>query len=232
MSGIGRIDLGPTPRILVIALLRLGDVLLATPLIHSLRHAWPEATIDALVFADTAGILTDNPDLSGVVTMPPRSTALQSLALAARLWKRYDLAISTQLGDRPSFFVIVLEAIGVLNRLHSGSRKAFRENPQQPGRRGARLSSPQSARHWKRRLKWQRLVHGNVHHHETEGIGHGKAHCREDGGSFIFDTLIDTSANNIGELGHPRSTAIMRDRWRSEYGGIKGSLLQSRSEGI
>jgi heptosyltransferase III len=111
MSGISRIDLGPAPRILVIALQRLGDVLLATPLIRSLRHAWPEATIDALVFADTAGILEDNPDLNGVVTMPSRPTALQSLTLAARLWKRYELAISTQLGDRPSFFAYVAGSV-------------------------------------------------------------------------------------------------------------------------
>ena len=45
------------PRILVVTLRRIGDVLLTTPLIRSLRRAWPEAAIDALVFADTAGIL-------------------------------------------------------------------------------------------------------------------------------------------------------------------------------
>ena len=95
------------PIILVIALRRLGDVLLTTPLIGSLRRAWPEATIDALVFDDTAGILSGNADLSGIVTMPARPTAAQSLAVAARLWRRYDLAISTQCGDRPTFFAIV-----------------------------------------------------------------------------------------------------------------------------
>ena len=96
--------LPPAPKILVVALRRLGDVLMTTPLIRSLRQAWPNATIEALVFADTAGILDGNPDVSGVVTMPVRPTAAQSLKLAARLWRRYDLAISTQCGDRPSFF--------------------------------------------------------------------------------------------------------------------------------
>lgn len=103
---MNRIELPDQPRILVVALRRLGDVLLTTPLIRSLRQAWPDAHIDALVFADTAGILAGNPDLDNVVTMPPRPTALQSLALGARLWRKYDLAISTQSGDRPTGFAI------------------------------------------------------------------------------------------------------------------------------
>ena len=37
--------------ILVICMRRLGDVLLCTPLIASLRRAWPQARIDALVAA-------------------------------------------------------------------------------------------------------------------------------------------------------------------------------------
>jgi heptosyltransferase-3 len=107
MTTASRIELPEHARILVIALRRLGDVLLTTPLIRSLRLAWPHATIDALVFADTSGILEGNPDLNGVVTMPMRPTALQSLTLAARLWRRYDLTVSTQSGDRPTFFGVV-----------------------------------------------------------------------------------------------------------------------------
>ena len=94
----------PPARILVVALRRLGDVLLVTPLIRSLKRAWPDAAIDALVFAGTEGILAGNPDLHAVVTMPPRPGALQTLALLRRLWRRYDLALSTQAGDRPTLF--------------------------------------------------------------------------------------------------------------------------------
>ncbi|MDO9412531.1 MAG: glycosyltransferase family 9 protein [Pseudolabrys sp.] len=104
---MARIDLPARPRILVIALRRLGDVLLTTPLIASLRRAWPDAVIDALVFADTAGILKGNPDINNVVSFPAKRTMAQSLKLAASLYRRYDLAISTQSGDRPTFFAFV-----------------------------------------------------------------------------------------------------------------------------
>ena len=101
-----RIALPEKPRILVVTLRRLGDVLLSTPLIRSLRRAWPDATIDALVFADTAGILEGNPDLNGIITLPPQPSTAQTLALGARLFRRYDLAVSTQSGDRPIGFAI------------------------------------------------------------------------------------------------------------------------------
>ena len=101
-----RLDLPPRPRILVVTLRRIGDVLLSTPLIRSLRRAWPEATIDALVFADTAGILAGNPDLDDIVTTPPQPSAAQTLALGKRLFRGYDLAVSTQSGDRPTGFAI------------------------------------------------------------------------------------------------------------------------------
>lgn len=96
--------IGASPRILVVALRRLGDVLLTTALIRSLKRAWPEARIDALVFAETAGILAGNPDVREIITMPERPAATEGLRLAARLLKRYALAVSTQSGDRPTVF--------------------------------------------------------------------------------------------------------------------------------
>jgi heptosyltransferase-3 len=91
-----------TPRILVIGLRRLGDVLLTTPLIRSLKRAYPDAAIDALVFAGTEGILAGNPDLKNVLTIPPRPNLGETLMLLRRIGKRYDLALSTQTGDRPT----------------------------------------------------------------------------------------------------------------------------------
>jgi heptosyltransferase-3 len=100
-------DLPPCPRILVVALRRLGDVLFATSLIASLRRAYGDAVIDVLAFEGTAGILAGNPDIDRVVTMPQRPSPRQSLALALRLARRYHLAISTQSGDRPTLFALI-----------------------------------------------------------------------------------------------------------------------------
>jgi heptosyltransferase III len=91
------------PRILVVTLRRLGDVLLTTPLLHALRARWPAGLLDALVFRGTDAILAGNPDLDAVMTVPGRPTAREFAILLARIWRRYDLAICTQTGDRPVF---------------------------------------------------------------------------------------------------------------------------------
>ena len=97
------IRLPPEPRVLVVALRRLGDVLLTTPLIRSVKRAYPGAAIEALVFAGTEGILSGNPDLAGVLTMPERQSLRAAGGLLWRLWRHYDLALTTQTGDRPTF---------------------------------------------------------------------------------------------------------------------------------
>jgi heptosyltransferase-3 len=94
------------PRVLVVTLRRIGDVLLTTPLIRSLRRAWPDATIDVLVFAGTAGIVKGNPDIDRIIEMPARPTMAETITLVWRLWKQYDLAVSTQSGDRPTFVAL------------------------------------------------------------------------------------------------------------------------------
>jgi len=97
--------MNPAPaRILVVALRRLGDVLLTTPLIRSVKCAYPDAAVDVLVFKGTEGILAGNPDIANVITMAERPGAIASCAMLRKLWRRYDLAISTQSGDRPTFY--------------------------------------------------------------------------------------------------------------------------------
>ena len=96
-------DLPERPKVLVVILRRLGDVLLATPLLRSLRQGLPGASLDVLVFAGSERILKGNPDIDRVLTMPEGPSGAQTLRLLAQLWRRYDLAVSTQSGDRPTF---------------------------------------------------------------------------------------------------------------------------------
>lgn len=94
----------PPRRVLVVVTRRIGDVLLATPLIRSLKSAWPQARIEALVFAGTQGVLAGNPDLDAIHTVPGRPRFGEHLALLARLFRRYDLALSLVPGDRPTLY--------------------------------------------------------------------------------------------------------------------------------
>ena len=110
-------------RVLVVILRRLGDVLLTTPLIRSLKRAYPQAAIDALVFAGTEGVLVGNPDLAEIVSMPARPRLAETLALSARLFRRYDLAVSAQTGDRPIAFAIIAgrRSVGPVERTGAAS---------------------------------------------------------------------------------------------------------------
>lgn len=91
-------------RVLVVVTRRIGDVLLATPVIRSLKQAWPRATIDALVFAGSAAALAANPDVTQAHVIAERPTLLQHIAFMVKLFRRYDLAVSLVPGDRPTFY--------------------------------------------------------------------------------------------------------------------------------
>ena len=91
-------------RILLIATRQIGDVLLTTPLLHSLRQAYPDALIDMLVFAGTEGVLAGNQDCSEIHTLPQHSSLKQQWNLIKKIFSRYDLAISTQSSDKALFY--------------------------------------------------------------------------------------------------------------------------------
>lgn len=102
-----KLELPAQPRILVITLRRLGDVLLTTPIIRSIKRAWPDSSIDVLAYEGTGGILAGNPDIARVIGIPEPPSVLQDVALMARLLKRYALAVSTQPGDRPTRYALI-----------------------------------------------------------------------------------------------------------------------------
>jgi len=78
--------------------------LLVTPLIRSLRRAWPQAQIDMLVFRGTAGVLDGNPDLGEVIVVPERSTKMARWREFRQLWNRYDLSFSCVPSDRARLY--------------------------------------------------------------------------------------------------------------------------------
>jgi heptosyltransferase-3 len=94
----------PAQSILLIATRHIGDVLLTTPLLRSLRLAYPGARIDALVYNWTEGILDGNPDVNNVITVNQNPTFSEYAALVKRIFRRYDLAVSTLTSDRPILY--------------------------------------------------------------------------------------------------------------------------------
>jgi heptosyltransferase-3 len=108
----------PAPReVLVVCTRRIGDVLLATPLVRSLRRAWPGAAIDMLVFRGTESIVDANPDLRSVILAGERDGPGERLRTFRSLWKRYDLACSTQASDRTTLYAATTGkmAVGLLD---------------------------------------------------------------------------------------------------------------------
>ena len=97
----------PPAKVLIIVTRRIGDVLLATPLIRSLKQAWPGTAIDALVFSGTESIIAANPDVGRILTIAPRPRLIAHLTFLGRIARRYDLALSLVPGDRPTLYAFV-----------------------------------------------------------------------------------------------------------------------------
>jgi len=94
-------------KILVIAMPYLGDVLLATPLIHSLRAAYPNAQIDVLVFKNTQIMLEGNPDISTVITALHRATFREQCQLIWQIFRRYNAVFTLPTNDRAFFYSLL-----------------------------------------------------------------------------------------------------------------------------
>ena len=100
-------------KILVIITRRIGDVLLGTPLIRSLRKAYPEASVHVLVFDHTADILNGNPDIDEVIPITADPSFVESWKVGCKIRNKYDLALSTQASDRPVFYAFLAARIRV-----------------------------------------------------------------------------------------------------------------------
>lgn len=85
--------------VLVVVTRQIGDVLLTTPLIRQIRLLWPDVQVDVLGFEGTLGMLQGNPDVHTLIPTPARPRLAESLKLAKRLWRRYDLCLIADPGD-------------------------------------------------------------------------------------------------------------------------------------
>lgn len=94
----------PPRTVLVIITRRIGDVLLTTPLIHTLKSAWPDANIDVLVLKNTRDILSHHPDIHRVIFKPDHASKLATLKWLLSLWNKYDLALSALPSDRATLY--------------------------------------------------------------------------------------------------------------------------------
>jgi heptosyltransferase-3 len=97
----------PTPdyrSILVVVTRRIGDVFLTGALLRSLRRAWPKARLDLLVLEGTEGVARTHADVMEIIAVPERASLAINLALIRRLWRNYDLALSTSPSDRPTLY--------------------------------------------------------------------------------------------------------------------------------
>jgi len=131
----------PPRSVLIVVTRRLGDVLLATPLMRSIKQAWPQAVLDALVFKGTEGALAGNQDVRQVLTVPERPGLLQHLRFIGRLLRRYDIALSAAAADRPTLYAFLA------------------------GRWRAGLLSPARKEAWKRRLLHAWVPFDNLNTH-------------------------------------------------------------------
>lgn len=83
-------------KILVIQLKQIGDVLLSSPIISSLRRKYPEAVIDYAVYDYTLGVVENNPNIDNFIILNKKHRE-SKLELFKLLWqiqqKKYDIVI-------------------------------------------------------------------------------------------------------------------------------------------
>jgi heptosyltransferase-3 len=110
-------------RILLIATRQIGDVLLATPLLRTLRRAYPAAVIDVLVYANKGSMLEGNTDCNEVIAVPEHPNRKEYSVLLKRIFRRYDLAVSTQANDRGHLyaFLAASQRVGLMPDLRRQS---------------------------------------------------------------------------------------------------------------
>jgi len=125
------IDLSTLRRVLVIKLRHHGDVLLTSPVFSVLKNHAPHLEIDALVYQDTAEMLSLHPAISQLHTIDRKWKSAGILAQAKAEWKllsalrarHYDLIIHLTEHNRGAWLTRLLGArYGVAEKLRDKAR--------------------------------------------------------------------------------------------------------------
>jgi heptosyltransferase-3 len=114
-------DKTPPKKVLLIATQQIGDVLLCTPLLKSMRVAWPNAVIDVLVYRNTSGILAGNSDCNTVIESDNYPSLSAYFKLLKTIFRKYDLAVTTQGNDRAHQYAFLAgkKRVGLIPNLKS-----------------------------------------------------------------------------------------------------------------
>lgn len=86
-------------RILICKLKFYGDMLLTTPVIATLRHVYPQAKIDVLLYKDTKAILAADPDINAFYLIEKKAGLLKTVGNFLSVKKqlknnKYDLIVN------------------------------------------------------------------------------------------------------------------------------------------
>lgn len=108
-------------RVLIIATPVMGDVLLCTPLMRSIRAAWPETAIDVLTRPGGAAVLEGNPDVDDVIELHKKPPPHKLIGFLFSRFRKYDVVLSNSASDRAFGYSLIMgkQRYSLVWRLHS-----------------------------------------------------------------------------------------------------------------
>lgn len=128
-------DFSRINRVLVIKLQHLGDVLLTTPIFSTLKQQHPQLEIDALVYSDTASLLTNNPEVKNIfcVDRTWKSQGFQKISHELTLFnalknRQYELIICLTDRMRAAWLARTLQPIYSVAQKYPHKRGKFWRN--------------------------------------------------------------------------------------------------------
>jgi len=106
---------GDFANILIVSLQGIGDLLLATPLLHELKVAYPGTRLTVLTFEANRDILSNNPDVSQIITFKAaqKRNIFKILGLIGKIRsEHFDLSVCAYPSGLRSAFIAYLGGAG------------------------------------------------------------------------------------------------------------------------